>query len=43
MTEERMIKEERFRKMMQVEEGFWMDEVDYYDNYDDDYNSPGSG
>ena len=31
-TEENFIKEERFRKMMQIEDGFWMDEVEYYDD-----------
>ena len=34
MTQEKIIKEERFKKMMQIEDGFWMDEVDYYDNFD---------
>ncbi|CAG8677435.1 7356_t:CDS:1, partial [Paraglomus occultum] len=32
MTKEKLIRDERFRKMMQVEDGFGVDEVDYHDD-----------
>jgi len=44
MTQERIIREERFKKMMQIEDGFCADEDDYYyDGYDDACEDPEFG